>query len=276
MSTPARLLASLAVLTACDYVRSADPVVPDTEIVYVQSVVVAGRSTAYLLSGNPHGSPNEEPPAVDARLSGPTWSVEFSESVDIWYCGVSAPEVWSGTAECRRARLPEPIREATRYTLAGISPMGPFRGQAVVPAAPVLRQAGDTVLVRVGTHDEPVPLTLRYATPPDVGTLAVEPFRVIEVLSDGTRENSKVNVVFPAHLPVDSASAEVTIHGHWDAPEYRVSLRLIGFEENYSRFVELREKRLLGQPWPGFGLEGVIGYFGGGAASDPVTVVVRR
>lgn len=275
MNRPVRLLAAMAVLTACDYVRSADPILPDTEIVYVEAVVVAGRSTAYLLSGNPHGSPNDDPPHVDAHLSGPDWSVEFSESVDVWYCGVGAPAVWPGTVECRRARLPEPIREGTRYMLVGTSPLGPFRGQTIVPAAPVVHQPADTVLVRVEAGAERVPLTLRYTTAPEVGSLAVEPFRAIQVLEDGTRENSGVSGVSPAYLPIDSPSAEIAIHGHWDPPEFRVSLRLIGFEENYSRFVELREERLLGQPWPNFGLEGVTGYFGGGAASDAVTVVIR-
>ena len=125
MRASVRLLASMAVLTACDgYTRSADPIFPNTEVIVVESVVVAGRSAAYILVGNPHGSAGGNPPAVDATLSGPDWTAAFSESVDLRACGVGAPERWPGRAECWRASLPEPIEEATRYTLAGTSPMG--------------------------------------------------------------------------------------------------------------------------------------------------------
>ena len=81
--------------------------------------------------------------------------------------------------------------------------------------------------------------------------------------------------VFPPYLSAGNDSVDVTIRGEWLPPEFRVSLRLIGFEENYSRFVELKDGLLLGQPWPTFGITGALGYFGAGASSRPVSLVIR-
>ena len=265
-------MTGLAAMGGC--LRSADPILPTTDVIFVESVVVAGRSRAYMLVGNPQGA---APPVVDATLSGSGWTAAFSETVDVYWCGVRAPDWWPGPVECRRARLPEPIRESTRYTLAGTTPMGPFSGQTVVPRAPVVHQPADTVHVRIASGRERVELTLRFETPSEVGSLAVEPFRAVQILDDGTQEHSTVSGVFPSYLAVGSGSAEVAIHGHWESPEFRVSLRLIGFEENYSRFMEVvgDDTELLGHPWPSFGLEGVIGYFGGGAPSRAIPVVMR-
>ena len=272
-----RLLASMAVLTACDgYTRSADPILPSVEVIFVESVVVAGRGAAYMLVGNPHGSVGGHPLLVDAKLSGPDWTAAFSESVDLRTCGIGAPEWWPGQAECWRATLPEPIQEATRYTLVGITPLGSFRGQTIIPRAPVVHQPDHSFHVRIANDQESASLTLLYTAAPEVGLLGVEPFQAIQILEDGTKEDSKVSDVAPSYLAVGSDSADVVIHGHWHAPEFRVSLRLIGFEENYSRFVELLgDDALLGPPWPNFGIEGVIGYFGGGAPSRPIPVVVE-
>lgn len=265
----------MTVLTALGgCVGSADPILPNMDVIFVESVVVAGRSRAYMLVGNPQGS---APPVVDARLSGPDWTAAFSETVDVYWCGIRAPDWWPGAVECRRARLPEPIRESTRYTLTGTTPMGPFSGQTLVPRAPVVLQPADTVHIRIASGQERVELTLRFETPSEVGSLTVEPFRAVQILDDGTPEHSKVWGVHPSYLTVGRGSAEIAIQGHWDAPEFRVSLRLIGFEENYSRFMEVigDDTELLARPWPAFGLEGVIGYFGGGAPSRAIPVVMR-
>ena len=269
------LLALMTGLTAFGgCVRSADPILATEDVIFVESVVVAGWSRAYMLVGNTHGS---APPVVDATLSGPGWTAAFSETVDVYWCGVRAPDWWPGPVECLRARLPEPIRESTRYTLAGTTPMGPFSGQTIVPRAPVVHQPADTVHVQVASGQERVELTLRFETPSEVGSLAVDPFRALQILEDGTQEPRTVAGVFPSYLAAGGESAEVAIHGHWDAPEFRVSLRLIGFEENYSRFMDVvgDDTELLGHPWPSFGLEGVIGYFGGGAPSRTIPVVLR-
>ena len=138
-----------------------------------------------------------------------------------------------------------------------------------------MHQPVDSFHVQIANEGEPVALTLRFATAPEVGSLAVEPFRAVQILEDGTRENTKVSGVHPSYLAVGSDSADIVIRGHWQPPVFRVSLRLIGFEENYSRFVELRDDLLIGQPWPNFGIEGVIGYFGGGAPSRAIPVVIR-
>ena len=172
----------MAVLTAgggC--VRSADPILATEDVFFVESVVVAGRSRAYMLVGNTHGS---VPPVVDATLSGPGWTAAFSETVDVYWCGVRAPDWWPGPVECRRARLPEPIRESTRYTLAGTTPMGPFSGQTIVPRAPVVHQPADTVHVQIKGGQERVDRTLGYETPSEVGSLTVDRKRAGECRAD--------------------------------------------------------------------------------------------
>ena len=64
----------------------------------------------------------------------------------------------------------------------------------------------------------------------------------------------------------------------WRAPEFRLDLHLVGFDENFARFARLRYDRLVIRPWPSFGLsgdDGIFGYFGAASRSNPVQVIVR-
>ena len=264
--------------TACDgYVRPPDPFTPDGDVVTVGVAIVARQSVAYMLASHPHRPRTANPPVIDATLSGPGWVATFSESVALERCGVGLPERWPGPAACLRAHLPEPIRERNGYTLAGSSPLGAFYGETTVPAAPVVHEPEDTVRVHIAAAGEPFGLGLRFGIVPEVGAVIVEPVDAVQLTIGATTENSWIDFTVPRELDVNADTAYVTMYGRWEPPGFRFDLHLLGFERNYSAFVEHRDERLLLKPWPSFGIEGdegVYGYFGAGARSRPIPIVM--
>ena len=254
-----------------------EPFEPTEEAVTIGSVLLAGKKNAYLLASHPHRPRTADPPAIEATLSGPDWQVKFSNVVDPYWCAVGAARVWQGALACLQARLPEPIRELTSYTLAGTTELGPFSGSTTVPGSPRIWEPVDTVWtqdgsgVRAGSID----IRVRYETSPPVEAVVPDVIRAVQVTYADTTKNSAVSWTT---MEVAGDTADITVSGRWVRPEFRFDLHLLGFERNYSRFQAYAGEFFAREPWPNFGLEGaegVYGYFGAAARSRAVPVVVR-
>ena len=272
----------LVVLASSGCIHPGDVLEPESDVVSVLAVVVAGRSDVLLVVGKPHGSTADPPPDIAPRLIGPSWEAAFSEVAGLEDdCRIEEPQVWPGSVVCLRAKLPEPIRERTRYMFAGTGPAGPISGIAVVPSAPVMVEPVDGQ--RLTPQREGTELTVRigFETDPDVAMLQTEVIEAIEILSDGTEAPVEGRIwVFPYQLDVEAGVDDIVMRrAHWaslyQGRPLRLSLRLLGFEQNYANFIEVTGNYPLRQPWPSFGLEGAFGYFGAAAPSEPVRVVIK-
>ena len=264
---------------ACDgLIRPEEQFSPESDVVTIGAVIVAGQSVAYLLASHPHRGFGEEPPNVAATLSGPGWDAAYADSVDLIECGVFVPEQWAGPAVCLRAQLPEPIREQVSYSLAGTTALGAFGGMTTVPGAPTVLQPTDTVRLRVVNSEEAAGVDVRFETEEQVGAVTVDVTNAVQMMGGEEPKNSSVRFTAPQVLQIQTDVQQVAVHGPWVPPEFRFDLRLLGFERNYSLFIERRRENILTRPWPSFGLtgdEGIYGYFGAGARSRAIPVSLK-
>ena len=263
---------------ACDgLIRPEEEFLPEADVVTIGAVIVAGQRVAYLLASHPHRLFGEEPPTVTATLSGPGWNAAYADSVALINCGVFVPEQWAGPAVCLRAQLPEPVRERVRYSLAGTTALGAFGGATTVPSAPTVLEPADTVRLRVANSEEPAGVDLRFETAPEVGAVTTDVTGAVQLRDSEEPKNSWVKFTHPLVLDIGADTQHVDVHGPWVRPGFRFDLHLIGFERNYSLFIERRPDKILQRPWPSFGLagdEGIHGYFGAGARSRAIPVAL--
>ena len=275
-----RAVAALVLATAaCDgLIRPEEPFSPESDVVTIGAVIVAGQSVAYLLASHPHRAFGEEPPKVAATLSGPGWDAAYADSVDLIECGVFVPEQWAGPAVCLLAQLPEPIREQVSYSLTGTTALGAFGGVTTVPVAPTVLQPADTVRLRVANSEEAARVDVRFETAEQVGAVTVDVTNAVQMMDGEEPKNSWVRFTAPQVLQIRTGVQQVAVHGPWVPPGFRFELRLVGFERNYSLFIERRRDNILQRPWPSFGLagdEGIYGYFGAGARSRAIPVALK-
>ncbi len=256
-------------LSACDYIRSAEPLVPQDDIVTLGAVILSGETSAHLLATHPHRPLSGLAPAeIAATLSGPGWTAAYTESVPLIHCNVMYAEFWP-PARCLRAELPEPVRALATYTLAGTTPRGSFSGKTTVPPSPVVHQA-DTVRFVVGHPKERVQVDIRFDVPDGVEAATVDVSNAVQVTDSGSWKPSWLGTLVPRVLDIGASPQRVGAYGPWQASSVRFDIFVLGFEENYAHFVDRTQHQLLLQPWPDFGIqadEGIYGYFGAGARS---------
>ncbi len=274
------LSAAVLALASCDYTRPPEDFAPNDDVVTIGVVLMAGQSHAHLLATHPHRKPRSgqrAPADVVATLSGPDWNATFAANAPLAHCNVAIPEQWS-PAVCLRAALPGPIREGASYALAGTTAQGGFKGETTVPPAPVVHEPEDTLRISVAHSQDPVALDIRFDVPAPVHAVTVDATNAIQLSDDGTTKPGWIGTFTPRVLGIDAPSQRVLAWGPWPRPGLRFDVRLLGFETNYSKFVDRTRDNLLPKPWPDFGLEGdhgVYGYFGAGARSaGKVSVVV--
>ena len=293
-------LAPLAVSGAlaaagCDYTHPAEVFVPDEDAIAISAVISAGFDRSTLLATYPHRDPSADPPVVDAQLSGPGWTATFRDGPDshtpegLQACNLMIGSVaWKGPASCLQAQLPQPAEVGVRYTLSGVTELGNFSGATIVPSAPAFAEPSMEFVATPASDTFSV--GLRYQTPADVGHVVVEAANVVQVVVDSAgnvgEEPRWIKFIRPRQLNPAADSARITVWGYgassprnaWQPPEFRLDLHLVGFDENFSRFAELRYDRLVVRPWPSFGLsgdDGIYGYFGAASRSSPIPVIVR-
>ena len=280
---------------ACDYTHPTEVFVPDDDVIALAAVISAGFDTATLLATYPHRDTLGDPPVVGGQLSGPGWTATFVQDAEsdtprgLWACNlVSGSVAWKGPVTCLRAQLPEPVEVGVRYTLSGTTELGGFSGAATVPSAPVLVEPS-MHFVATPTADT-FGVSVRYETPAGVEFIVAEAANVVQVVVDSAGDVSEeprwIKYLVPRELNPAAGRARIMVKGYdssspqnmWRAPEFRLDLHLVGFDENFARFARLRYDRLVIQPWPSFGLsgdEGIFGYFGAASRSNPVQVIVR-
>ena len=257
------VLIGLTAPAGCDYLAPSERLV-DPEAISIALVLLAGERHAHLLAGHPFLHRSDPPPEITATLIGPGWRATFAHRTDPQAgCG-RRPDDWPIPMVCLNAVLPEPILEETAYQLEGSGPKGPFTGEAVVPAAPLVLDPVDTVWLPSSTVVVEIPI--RYRAPPEVGTLRPEVFQTVR---DGGGSESRWIRVFPRELLVN-ARRDIVVWQYTPRLE-RASLHLLGIGTNYSHFWRMHESRLR---WERAGIsgEGVYGYFAGSARSLPVEV----
>ena len=202
----------LIALTFAGCIRSADQVVPESDILAIAVVLVAGRSDVSLLAMHPHRSQSGSPPAIELRLVGPGWEAAFSEEVDPADCRMTDLETWPGTSICLRARLPEAIRERTMYRISGSGPEGPISGATVVPSAPVILEPVDgQVFPPIHTDEDDFVVPIRFDVPSDVATLHSEVVDAVEIQSDGLQEPVGPMSCQPMVLDVQAGWADLRL-----------------------------------------------------------------
>lgn len=233
-----RAVAALVLATAaCDgLIRPEEPFTPESDVVTIGAVIVAGQNVAYLLASHPHRAFGEDPPNVAATLSGPGWDAAYADSVDLIECGVFVPEQWAGPAVCLLARL------------------------------------------RVANSEEAAGVDVRFETAEQVGAVTVDVTNAVQMMDGEEPKNSWVRFTAPQVLQIRKDVQHVAVHGPWVPPGFHFELRLLGFERNYSLFIERRRENILQRPWPSFGLtgdEGIYGYFGAGARSRAIPVALN-
>ncbi len=280
---------------ACDYTHPTEVFVPDEDVIAIAAVISAGFDTATLLATYPHRDTLGDPPLVGAQLSGPGWTATFVQDADSHTPGglracnlISGSVAWKGPVSCLRAQLPKPIEVGVRYTLSGTTELGAFSGAATVPSAPVLVEPS-VQFVATPTADT-FSVDVRYETPAGVQFIVAEAANVVQVVVDSAGDVSEeprwIKYLVPRELNPEVDRARIMVRGYdasspqnvWRAPEFRLDIHLVGFDENFARFARLRYDRLVIRPWPSFGLsgdEGIFGYFGAASRSNPVQVIVR-
>lgn len=278
-------VATVLVALACaGCIRSADPLVPESDVLGITVVLVAGRSDVDMLAMHPHRPQSGLPPAVELSLIGPGWEAAFSEELDPADCRMTDLETWPGTFICLRAQLPEAIRERTRYRISGSGPEGPVSGETVVPSAPVIVEPADgQVFPPIHTDDDDFVVPIRFDVPSDVATLHSEVVDAVEIQSDGFRE--PVGPMSCQPMVLETQAGRVDLRLSRASPSLykrlylgqpvQLSLRLLGLGPHYANFFEVSGRYPARQPWPSFGLEGAYGYFAGAAPSKPVRIIVR-
>ena len=246
-------------------------------------MLVAGQSDVHMLAAHPHRSRSGSPPEVNVRLMGPGWETAFSEETDLADCGITDLTAWPGTLVCLRARLPEPIRERTRYSIAGTGPAGSFTGATVVPSAPAITEPTDGHRLPPQSEGDYLTVPIHFEVPSDVAMLHSEVIDAFEIQSDGSRKPIGPISCEPLVLDLEASRADLILSRASPSLYKRIylgrpvhlSVAVLGLGRNYADFVEASGRYPLRQPWPSFGLEGAYGYFAGAAPSDPVRIIVR-
>lgn len=264
-------------LSACgDYVRPADTIEADPDVVALSVLLVAGEREARMLALHPHRPRTSSPPEVEALLGGPGWTAAFSETVPVEECTLADSGRWPGPVACLRATLPEPIRPRTRYGIEGRALTGAFTGSVVVPAEPILLEPGDSLALPPHVGAGRIEVEVRYRIGPDIGTLLPQALDVYETADDGSEVAVDLGLlgVVPGFL--EGGGTDTLSVRYRDRP-MRLSLRLLGIGWNYTNFLAYTSGFPLPEPWPGFGIdgEGVYGYFAAAAPSRIVHVTVR-
>ncbi len=256
-------------LSACDYIRPTEPLVPEDDIVTLAAVILSGQTSAHLLATHPHRPLSGLPPAgIAVTLSGPGWTAAYAESVPLIHCNVRIANIWP-PARCLRAELPEPVRAFVTYTLAGTTPRGSFSGKTTVPPSPVVHQA-DTVRFVVRHPKDRVQVDIRFDVLDGIEAATVDIDNAVHLSDSGSWKPSWIAFLDPHVMEIGASPQRVSVYGPWRASSVRFDIFVLGFEENYAHFVDRTQHQLLLQPWPDFGLEadeGIYGYFGAGARS---------
>ena len=242
----------------------------DVDAISVESILVAGESTATVVVGYPHrAAPKHSPPEVQVELAGPGWHVPALAG-SYYHCPIG-PWYWPSAVRedvpmaCLIADLPEPIREGVSYELKGVGPNGAFSGEVVVPAAPAILDPADTILLErppgpTGSFEVPI----RYRALEELGGLRPE---MLASYHDGSRW-------FPMspYTEMDVNGEHVTLRVEMDS--FTVanieggSIHLLGLGSRYAEFLQMDGR--IRAPWE-LGITGdrVFGYFDGAAASSP-------
>ena len=271
------LTIALAISAACgDYVRAADSIDADPDVVALSILLIAGEREARMLAVYPHRPRTDAPPQVEALLKGPGWVAGFSETVSVERCTLADSERWPGPITCLRALLPEPIGPRIRYGIEGQALPGTFTGSVVVPAGPILLEPGDTLTLPPPTGTRRIEVAVRYRIGPDVGTLLAEALDVYETADDGSEVATDLGLLGIIPGSLKGGGTDTLSVRYRDRP-LRFSLRLLGIGWNYSNFLAYTSGFPMPEPWPGFGIEGegVYGYFAAAAPSRSVYVTVR-
>lgn len=273
----------LVAIACAGCIRSADPLAPESDALVVTAVLVAGQRDVHLLAAHPHRSRSDLPPEVDVRLMGSDWEVAFSEETDLADCGITDLTAWPGTLVCLRARLPEPIRERTLYSIAGTGPAGSFSGATVVPSAPVITNPTDGQRLPPQSEGDYLIVPIDFQASSDVAMLHSEVGDAVEIQSDGSRKPIGPISCQPLVLDLEAGHDDLVLSRASPSLYKRIflgrpvhlSVQVLGLGRNYADFVEASGRYPLRQPWPSFGLEGAYGYFAGAAPSEPVRIVVQ-
>lgn len=267
----------LAISAACgDYVRPAESIDADPDVVALSILLIAGEREARMLAVHPHRPHTDTPPRVEALLRGPGWAAEWSETVPVEQCTLADPGRWPGPITCLRATLPEPIRPRIGYGIEGRALPGAFTGSVVVPAEPILLEPGDTLALPPPSGARRIEVAVRYRIGPDVGTLLHEALDAYETADDGSEVAIDLGLLGIVPGSLEGGGADTLSVRYQDRP-LRFSLRLLGIGWNYTNFLAYASGFPLPEPWPGFGIdgEGVYGYFAAAAPSRSVHVTVR-
>ncbi len=268
-------LAATVASAACDgFIRPPDPLELDPDVVAVAIMLVAGEREARLLATHPHRQANEPPPTLAATLEGPGWTAAFSDTLELRKC-IDASN-WPGPARCLRAALPEEIRGGEGYEIEGTAPLGSFGGEAVLPAAPVLIEPGDSLHLPMSAEYGDHLIPMRYRIGDDIGTLLADVLDAFRMEEDGTETELESHHLGYFGNPLEGTEAD-TVRIHYHLRPLRFSLRLLGIGWNYTNFLENEGIFPLPKPWPSFGIdgEGVYGYFDGVVPSRATRVWVR-
>ena len=267
-------LAMAPTLPACDFIRPPDPFEAHPDVATVSILLVAGESEARMVAVHPHRPRNAEPPEITATLESSGWTAAFSNELELESCTLSAS--WPGPLRCLGATLPEPLRPGAGYKVRGTAPLGSFKGSMTMPAAPDLRDPGDTLSLPAPPRYTEVDIPMRYRAGSDVGTLLADVVDVFETEEDGTEVEVTHHHLGPFPQPVEGAEAD-TVHIFYQDNALRFKLRLLGIGWHYTNFLANIGTFPLPRPWPSFGIEGegVYGYFDGLTPSRAVPVRIR-
>ena len=267
----------LVLSVACDgYIRPADSIEADPDVVAVSILLIAGESDARMLAVHPHRPRTGSPPEMEALLKGPGWTAEFFDTVPLESCTLTDPSRWPGPVTCLRATLPEPVRSGDRYRIEGRALPGAFTGSVVVPATPVLLEPANTLALPPPSRVRRFKVAVRYRTGPDVGRLLAESLDAYETADDGTEMAIDLGLLGIIPRTLEGAGTDTLSIRYRDRP-MRFSLRLLGLGWNYTNFLAYTSGFPLPEPWPGFGIDGdgVYGYFAAAAPSRTVRISVR-
>ncbi|MCY3809222.1 MAG: hypothetical protein OXG58_07355 [Gemmatimonadetes bacterium] len=260
------LAATVASAAFGSCVRQPDPLELDSDVVSVAIMLVAGEREAFLLAAHAHRQSDEDPPTLAAALRGPGWTATFSDTVELRACTLTEAQNRPGPEMCLRAVLPEEIRGGEKYGIEGTAPIGPFSGEVVLPAVPILIEPGDTLHLSTPTdYEDHLLIPLRYRIGSDVGTLLADVLDIFRLEEDGTETELEPHYVGDFSRPLEGPEADTVRIEYFGTRPLRFSLRLLGIGWNHTNFAENEGIFPLPRPWPSFGIdgEGVYGYFDG-------------
>ena len=262
---------ALAASPGCETTR---PFELHPDVVALAVLLVVGESEARMLAIHPNREAGAAP-EVTATLQGPGgWTAAFTDAQGLETCTLG--KRWPSPVKCLSAALPETIVPAGRYSLRGTAPLGPFTGETVVPAAPILVEPADTLRQPLPDGPGEIRIPIRYEVGSEIGTLQADILEVFETQEDGTEKEIHPDDL--GHFPqlVEGVEAD-TVSMRQRGRPLRFSLRLMGIGWNYTNFIKhWGTGDPLMRPWPSFGIEGdgVYGYFDGVTRSRAAKVSV--